>query len=91
MIAKGRTNIERMEQGLAPIGHDGKSINLHHKDQTNNSDILEITATEHRKRYAELHTNTGQTPSQINRKEFSNWRSRYWRNRAKEFKKKFNT
>jgi A nuclease of the HNH/ENDO VII superfamily with conserved LHH len=30
----GRTNLQRMEGGLAPIGPDGKSINLHHVDQT---------------------------------------------------------
>jgi hypothetical protein len=26
----GRTNIERMKQGVSAIGPDGKSINLHH-------------------------------------------------------------
>ncbi|AKG33933.1 hypothetical protein VK70_04505 [Paenibacillus durus ATCC 35681] len=33
----GKTNLERMKQGLAPIGPDGKSINLHHTIQTNDS------------------------------------------------------
>lgn len=26
----GRTNLDRMKKGLAPLGPDGKSINLHH-------------------------------------------------------------
>jgi A nuclease of the HNH/ENDO VII superfamily with conserved LHH len=26
----GRTNLERMQSGIAPIGPDGRSINLHH-------------------------------------------------------------
>src|SRR5699024_12425421 len=28
--AVGRTNLDRMNKGLAPLGPDGKSINLHH-------------------------------------------------------------
>ena len=74
----GRTNIERMEQGLAPIGKDGKSVNLHHVDQTDAGPIKEITATEHQKNYKELHSNTGQEPSKIDRKEFGKWKKKYW-------------
>ena len=75
---QGRTNIQRMGQGLAPIGTDGKSVNIHHIDQTNTSPVMEITATEHQQNYSKLHTNTGQLPSQINRSEFDNWRKSYW-------------
>ena len=52
---QGRTNIQRMEQGLAPIGTDGKSVNMHHIDQTNEGPVMEITATEHQKNYSNLH------------------------------------
>ena len=75
---QGRTNIQRMEQGLAPIGTDGKSINIHHIDQTNNGPVMEIMATEHQQNYSKLHTNIGQAPSQINRSEFNSWRRGYW-------------
>ena len=75
---QGRTNIQRMEQGLAPIGTDGKSINIHHIDQTNNGPVMEIMATEHQQNYRKLHTNIGQAPSQINRSEFNSWRRGYW-------------
>lgn len=75
---QGRTNVQRMEQGLAPIGTDGKSVNIHHIDQTNNGSVMEMTATEHQQNYSNLHTNTGQSPSQINRSEFNNWRRSYW-------------
>ena len=75
---QGRTNIQRMEQGLAPIGTDGKSVNIHHIDQTNNGPVMEITAIEHQQNYSNLHTNIGQSPSQINRSEFNNWRREYW-------------
>jgi len=75
---QGRTNIQRMEQGLAPIGTDGKSVNVHHIDQTNDGPVMEITATQHQQNYSELHTNKGQMPSQINRTEFNSWRRGYW-------------
>lgn len=75
---QGRTNVQRMEQGLAPIGTDGKSVNIHHIDQTNNGTVMEITATEHQQNYSKLHTNIGQSPSQINRTEFNRWRREYW-------------
>lgn len=76
---QGRTNIQRMEQGLSPIGRDGKSVNIHHIDQTNDGPVMEITATEHQQNYSQLHTNTGQSPSQIDRKAFNNWRNEYWK------------
>lgn len=71
-----------MEQGLAPIGTDGKSINIHHIDQTNNGPVMEIMATEHQQNYSKLHTNIGQAPSQINRSEFNSWRRGYWKWRS---------
>ena len=80
---QGRTNIERMEQGLAPIGTDGKSVNIHHIDQTNDGPVMEIIATDHQKNYSDLHTNTGQEPSKIDRKEFNSWRRTYWKWRSK--------
>jgi hypothetical protein len=85
---KGRTNIERMQKGLAPIGYDGESINIHHIYQTDESPVLEITKSEHQTRYAELHTNTGQSPSQIDRDLFNDWRQAYWKWRATDFLQK---
>ena len=80
--SRGRTNKERMEQGLAPIGVDGKSVNIHHIDQTDTGAVMEITASEHQTNYAALHTNTGQAPSNINRRQFGKWRKNYWKWRA---------
>ncbi len=85
--ARGRTNIERMKKGLAPIGKDGKSINLHHADQTENGPLYEVSDSMHKKHYNDLHTNTGQEPSDIDRPEFDSFRADYWKNRAKEFTK----
>jgi hypothetical protein len=83
---QGRTNIQRMEDGLAPIGYDGKSINVHHIDQTNTGPVMEMPATEHQQNYSDLHSNTGQAPSQIDRNAFNQWREAYWKWRANDFK-----
>ena len=82
---KGRTNLQRMENGLAPIGADGKSVNIHHVDQTNTGPLIEMGASYHQSNYRDLHTNTGQSPSQIDRPAFNNWRGDYWRWRSTGF------
>lgn len=71
----GRTNTQRMQQGLAPKGYDGKSVNIHHIDQTNNGPVAEMSKTSHTQNYNDLHTNTGQSLSQIDRNEFGKWRN----------------
>jgi len=80
---RGRTNIDRMKHGLAPIGTDGKSVNIHHIDQKNDGSLMEITATEHQKNYKKLHMNTGKEKTYVNRKEFYSWRKSYWKWRSK--------
>lgn len=81
----GRTNIERMEAGLAPIGKDGYPVNIHHLDQTNNGAVVEMQQTVHRSNYFTIHSNTGQYPSNIDRPEFNAWRVLYWIWRATNF------
>lgn len=49
---------------------------------TTSGDVMEITATKHQQDYSELHPNTGQAPSRINRREFARWRRNYWKWRA---------
>ena len=86
---KGRTvtgtNVERMASGRAPIGTDGKPVNLHHLTQTEAGSIAEVPASLHQEHYRTLHINTGDLPSGINRAEFDAWRSSYWANRADGF------
>ena len=81
--ALGRTNIDRMKQGLAPIGKDGKPIELHHLKQQNNGKIVELLNTEHKKHSKILHRYTDK--SEINRNEFNKWKKQYWKERAKDF------
>jgi len=83
--ARGRTNLERMTKGLAPLGPDGKSINLHHTTQRNESSIAEVTQTFHKENSSIIHINPNTIPSGINRTEFNKWRTSYWKNRADDF------
>jgi hypothetical protein len=81
--ASNRTNVERMEQGEAPIGVDGLPINLHHMKQKANGIILEASQTEHKANSASWHRY--RNVSEIDRDSFSKFRSDYWKNRAKDF------
>lgn len=74
-----------MKKGLAPIGPDGKSINLHHVDQTMEGPVKEMTALYHQQNYSSLHFNTGESQSQIDRDVFDVWRRNYWKQRANDF------
>ena len=79
------TNIERMADGHAPIGYDGKSVNLHHLLQTPDGPIVEVSNNFHKQYYSTIHMNTGKSPSLINRNEFNKWASKYWMNRSLDF------
>lgn len=81
----GRSNLERMKTGLAPIGNDGNPINLHHMKQQKNGVLVEITATDHRE-YSELLHRYSRV-SEIDRDEFNLLKNAYWKLRAKDFEK----
>ncbi|WP_437927536.1 type VI secretion system tip protein TssI/VgrG [Sorangium sp. So ce291] len=81
----GRTNLERMKQGLAPLGPDRRSINLHHLTQNRSGSIAELTHTFHKKHHRIIHINPRTIPSGIDRKAFNRWKQAYWKNRARDF------
>ena len=80
----GRTNKERMEQGLAPLTNEGRPYELHHIGQHQDSPLAELTMQEHRGKGNDsiLHIKTKE--SEINREEFGVERAEHWQNRAKE-------
>ncbi|WP_282187987.1 HNH/ENDO VII family nuclease, partial [Photorhabdus noenieputensis] len=80
------TNIERMASGRAPVGHDGKAVNLHHMLQTQNGPIAEMSQTFHKVNHKAIHINPNTIPSGIDRATFNKWREQYWSNRAGDFK-----
>lgn len=86
--ADGGANMERMSRGLAPIGKDGRPVNLHHMQQSDSyGGIMEVSETRHTKNHKELHINSNNTPSGINRGAFTNLKSAYWRRRAAYIKR----
>ena len=82
---RGRTNIQRMERGLAPIGSEGKSINLHHIIQTDDSAIAEVSASFHQKNSKIININPNSVASEFDRKTFNHYRVQYWKIRVKDF------
>lgn len=84
---KGRTNIQRMQAGIAPLGYDGQSVELHHILQSENlGGIIELPGSSHREKHKALHINTSDIPTGINRNNFDVLRSAYWKKRAENFK-----
>ncbi|EJF97351.1 hypothetical protein MEI_01388, partial [Bartonella vinsonii subsp. arupensis Pm136co] len=79
------TNIERMKTGRAPIGFDGKSVELHHMLQTPDGPIAEVSRTFHKKHTSIIHINPNTMESAIDRDMFGQWREKYWKERAKGY------
>lgn len=82
----GRTNVQRMKEGYAPIGPDGRPIHLHHMVQEDDGPLAEVTQTFHQTNGRALHIDGPRTPSRINRGRFGRWKQKkYWPTRAKDF------
>ena len=85
---KGRTNLERMEKGLAPIDENGKPYNLHHIGQNADSPLAELKDGVHKKNDAILHDKS--KPTEVHGENSNvNWdkeRSEHWKARAEEIK-----
>lgn len=81
--AMGRTNIERMAAGRAPIDENGDPVNLHHIGQREQSPLAELPDRVHKQYDAVLHDKT--IPTEVHGLG-NNWneeRSQYWRERVK--------
>lgn len=80
----GRTNRERMEDGLAPLDKNENPIELHHIGQHADSPLAELTVEEHRGKgnYSVLHETS--KPSEIDRDIFNLERNLHWQNRIDE-------
>ena len=81
----GETSLELMKRGNAPIGPDGKPVNLHHMTQMDDSALAEVSTSFHQKNSKVLHINPNSIPSGINRSDFNKWKTEYWMTRAKDF------
>ena len=83
----GRTNLQRMQQGCAPLGTDGLPVNLHHMQQSETKGgLMELSSTTHHQNHNMLHINSGSNiPSGINRSAFAKIKQSYWKQRAQYF------
>ncbi|EQB97953.1 HNH/ENDO VII family nuclease [Photorhabdus temperata] len=89
-LANGWTNRNLMQNGYAPIGPDGKQINLHHVIGQEPGPMVEIVASTHKKYHKPLHgliengksfRRNGNLASQ-----YDTFRKNYWKLRAEDFK-----
>lgn len=86
----GRTNLERMEKGLAPLDKDGNPIELHHIGQKMDSPLAELTRDEHRGKGNDTILHNKQKESEINREDFAGERAEHWKARAEQIKSEAN-
>lgn len=82
---KGRTNAERIKQGLAPLDKNGNAIELHHIGQHADSPLAELTFEEHRGggNDAILHDKTKETETHGEGNTWDRERQEHWKERSK--------
>ncbi len=73
------TNVERTKTGRAPMGFDGKPIELHHLKQTPDGPLAEMSHEFHKKYTSVIHANPKTHQSLIERKKFKKQRKEYWK------------
>ena len=89
--ATGRTNLQRMKDGNAPIGNDGQPVHLHHVIQKERGPLVEVREITHTEYHHVLHGLGISGGSFRNNKklarQYANFRKKYWRWRAAEYLK----
>ena len=84
----GLTNLQRAQKGRAPIGSDGKPVELHHLTQQEPGSMVEILSTVHDKYTSQLHGLVEDGCSFRNdpvlKRQYDNFRHNYWVWRAKQ-------
>ena len=78
-IEDGRTNAQRVLDGLAPLDSTGASYELHHIGQMSDSPLAILTSSQHKGNYSILHANTGGSASNIDRTLFEKQKREFWR------------
>ena len=83
------SNLERMQDGKAPIGSDGKPVQLHHILQQESGPMVEVREITHFEYKRILHGLIDKGNSFRNDREllkqYNNFRSAYWKWRAKTY------
>lgn len=77
-VSDGRTNAQRVMDGLSPLDPVGKPYELHHVGQQSDSPLAILTSMQHDANYSILHANTGSSASNIDRNLFAKERKAFW-------------
>ena len=84
--SKGRTNLERMNKGLAPLDEDGRPYNLHHIGQKVDSPLAELKDNIHKQNDSILHDKSITTEVHGGDINWDRERANHWKQRAKKIK-----
>jgi hypothetical protein len=88
-IENGWTNLDLMKNGNAPIGPDGRPINLHHVLGQESGPMVELQGLTHQKFSSELHglIEDGRSfrNDPILNKQYNDFRREWWKSRATDF------
>lgn len=77
-VKDGRTNAQRVLDGLSPYDPAGGKYEIHHIGQKQDSPYAILTSKQHRENYSIIHKNTGTEDSLIDRNVFSKERIQFW-------------
>ena len=90
LLDAGASNYDLMSKGYAPIGTDGKQVNLHHVIGEEPGPMIELLDSTHKRYYKPLHSLIEDGNSFRNNKllkrQYEKFRGNYWKERAKSFK-----
>ncbi|WP_331460705.1 HNH/ENDO VII family nuclease [Pseudoalteromonas sp. SWYJ118] len=88
-IEGGWSNLDLMKNGNAPIGKDGKQINLHHILGQEPSPMVELLSSTHKKHHKALHGLIEDGKSFRNNPslqyQYEKFKKEYWKLRAQDF------
>lgn len=90
--ANGMTNLERMENGLAPINpEDGLPYELHHVGQDNDGPLAELTHSQHMSSETNKTLHPIRSGSDVDHGySWRDVREEHWKARAEQLKKQYN-
>jgi hypothetical protein len=90
-IARGETNLDLMANGNAPVGRDGRQINLHHLLGIEPGAMVELLRTIHSTNQRVLHgliiRGTSFRNDPLLNVQYNDFRSAYWQQRAFELRR----
>ncbi|MEN7547391.1 HNH/ENDO VII family nuclease [Rapidithrix thailandica] len=90
ILDNGGSNLDLMKKGYAPIGTDGKQINLHHIIGIEPGPMIELLEDTHQKYSETIHAIIEDGRSFRKNKKlkraYERFRKKYWKQRAKGFK-----